>query len=207
MSNAENRAKASPVPHAEGPVEAPVSWLDVPAPPATPETEALFADSLEKRGFIRNTQYLLAQIPALLQAQDALSRSLTVDFDSGLTGKERELIALVVSVDNNCEPCVWGHAAKLRQITGDPLWVGTVEVNYRRAELTPRERAIADYAIKISRAPAEIELADVEGLRGVGLSEREILEAAGVAAYFNFSNRVNSALGVHPNPDPFRSFR
>ncbi|MEZ0215007.1 MAG: carboxymuconolactone decarboxylase family protein [Xanthobacteraceae bacterium] len=74
-------------------------------------------------------------------------------------------------------------------------------------KLTARERAIADYAIKISRAPAETELSDVEGLRSVGLREREILEAAGVAAYFNFSNRVNSALGVHPNPEPFHLFR
>ncbi|MBB3770034.1 putative peroxidase-related enzyme [Angulomicrobium tetraedrale] len=203
MANVAKKAETAPTAHVEGLV----SWLDLPAPTATPETDALFADSLEKRGYIRNTQYVLAQIPALLLAQDALSRSLTVDFDSGLSGKERELIALVVSVDNRCEPCVFGHAAKLRQITGDPLWVGKLEVNYRRADLTPRERAIADYAVKISRAPAEIEPSDIEGLRSVGLSEREILEAAGIAAYFNFSNRVNSALGIHPNPEPFVSFR
>lgn len=184
-----------------------VSWLQLAPPPATPETTALFERSTERLGYVRNTQYVLAQIPALLQAQDALSRSLTVDFKDGLSHKERELIALVVSVENRCEPCVFGHAAKLHEITGDALWVGKVEVNYRRAHLSARERAIADYALQITRAPEEIEPADLDTLRTVGLSEREIIEAAGVAAYFNFSNRVNSALGVVPNSEPFGANR
>ena len=187
--------------------EEPISWLTLPPPPDTPETSALFARSREKLGYVRNTQYVLAQFPALLQAQDALSRALTVDYQGGLSSKERELIALVVSVENRCEPCVWGHAAKLREITGDPVLVGKIEVNYRRAELSPRERALADYVLQITRAPEEIEPEQVDGLRAVGLTEHEIIEAAGVAAYFNFSNRINSALGVHPNPEPFRAHR
>lgn len=208
MSHVDTKARPVTAGKADASVaETPVSWLDLPPPPRPPETQALFARSLEKLGYIRNTQYVLAQFPALLQAQDALSRALTVEYEGGLSGKERELIALVVSVENRCEPCVWGHAAKLRQITGDPLWVGKVEVNYRRADLSPRERAIADYALKITRAPEEIEPEDIDRLRGVGLSERDIIEAAGVAAYFNFSNRVNSALGVHPNRDPFLAHR
>lgn len=184
-----------------------VSWLRLGPPPALPETLALFERSTERLGYVRNTQYVLAQIPALLQAQDALSRSLTVEFEDGLSHKERELIALVVSVENRCEPCVFGHAAKLREITGDPLWVGKVEVNYRRAHLNPRERAIADYALQVTRAPEEIEPSDIDRLREAGLGEKEIVEAAAIAAYFNFSNRVNSALGVAPNAEPFRAHR
>jgi uncharacterized peroxidase-related enzyme len=184
-----------------------ISWLDLEPPLPSPETEAIFARSQEKLGYVRNTQRVLAQFPALLVAQDAMSRALTVEFEGGLSGKERELIALVVSVQNRCEPCVFGHAAKLRQITGDPLWVGTVEVNYRRAELAPRERAIADYVLKITRAPEEIEPEELDVLRKHGLSEREIIEVAAVAAYFNFSNRINSALGVHPNPEPYEEAR
>lgn len=184
-----------------------LSWLALPPPPETPETKALFERSLERLGYTRNTQKVLAQLPALLLAQDALSRSLTVEYEGGLSGRERELIALVVSVQNRCEPCVWGHAAKLRELTGDAELVGVIEVNYRRAGLAPRERAIADYALKITRAPEEIEPEDLDTLRAVGLTEREIIEAAAVAAYFNFSNRINSALGVHPNPQPFRANR
>jgi uncharacterized peroxidase-related enzyme len=184
-----------------------VSWLTLAPPPASPATDEVFGRSRQRLGYIRNTQYVLAQLPALLQAQDALSRALTVEFEAGLSHQERELIALVVSVENRCEPCVFGHAAKLREITGDPLWVGKVEVNYRRADLSPRERAIADYALQITRAPEAIEPAALDRLREVGLSETEIIEAATIAAYFNFSNRVNSALGVVPNAEPFGANR
>jgi uncharacterized peroxidase-related enzyme len=184
-----------------------VSWLRLPPPPAVDSNTVLFDRSRENLGYVRNMQYILAQHPAVLEAQDALSRALTVAFEEGLSGKERELIALVVSVQNRCEPCVWGHAAKLRQITGDPLWVGTIEVNYRRASLSERERALADYALKITEAPATIEPADVDRLREVGVAESEIIEAAAVAAYFNLSNRINSALGIHANPRPFSADR
>ncbi|MET0743980.1 MAG: peroxidase-related enzyme [Microvirga sp.] len=184
-----------------------VSWLRLPEPPDVESNTALFERSRQNLGYVRNMQYILAQHPAVLAAQDALSRSLTVDFEGGLSGKERELIALVVSVHNRCEPCVWGHAAKLRQITGDPLWVGMIEVNYRRASLSERERALADYALKITEAPATIEPADVDRLRDAGVAEGEIIEAAAVAAYFNLSNRINSALGIHPNPQPFSANR
>ncbi|NUB06735.1 peroxidase-related enzyme [Azospirillum sp. Vi22] len=192
---------------AAAPAAESVSWLRLPAPPQDDRTDALFEHSVSVRGYIRNTQSVLAHIPALVLAQEALSRSVTIDFTDGLTGRERELIALAVSVQNRCEPCVWGHAAKLREITGNPRFVGLVEVNYRRADLTPRERAIVDYAVLITERPWTIEPADLDGLRAAGLSEREILEAAAIAAYFNFSNRVNSALGVHPNPEPFDANR
>ena len=184
-----------------------VSWLRLPPPPDVESNTSLFERSRQNLGYVRNMQYILAQHPAVLEAQDALSRALTVAFEGGLSGKERELIALVVSVQNRCEPCVWGHAAKLRLITGDPLWVGTIEVNYRRASLSDRERALADYALKITEAPATIEPADVDRLRDAGVAEGEIIEAAAVAAYFNLSNRINSALGIHPNPEPFGANR
>lgn len=203
MAHAESKVCKLPA----GNTDTQVSWLELPPPPSPPETEAIFARSKEKLGYVRNTQYVLAQFPAVLKAQDALSRSLTVDYQGGLSGKERELIALVVSVENRCEPCVWGHAAKLREITGDAAFVGKVEVNYRRAGLSPRERAIADYVLKVTRAPAEVEPEDLNGLRAVGLTEQEIIEAAGIAAYFNFSNRVNSGLGVHPNLESFGANR
>jgi uncharacterized peroxidase-related enzyme len=81
--------------------------------------------------------------------------------------------------------------------------VARIEVNFRHADLSARERALADYAIRITRDPGEIEPADLDKLRQAGVSEAEILDAAGVAAYFNFSNRLNSALGVPPNDEAY----
>ncbi len=145
--------------------------------------------------------------PALTLAQDAMSRAVNSDDTSGLTRRERELIVLVVSVENRCTPCVFAHAAALRDATGDTLWVARIEVNCRHADLSARSRALADYAIRITCDPGGIEPADLDKLRQAGVSEVEILDAAGVAAYFNFSNRLNSALGVPPNDEAYAAGR
>jgi uncharacterized peroxidase-related enzyme len=149
----------------------------------------------------------LAHKPAILASVTALGDTVVRDSNGALTPRERELIALVVSVENRCEACVFGHAAALRGQSGDPEWVATIEVNYRRAALSPRERALANYAIQVTRAPAEIVPADLAPLRDAGIGEEGILEAASVAAYFNFSNRVNSALGIRANAEAYRANR
>lgn len=181
------------------PRPAPVSWLDLPAPEASPEVRALLDRTEAALGYVRNGQLALLARPALLLAQDALSGAVNRNPDSGLSPRERELIALVVSSENRCEPCVLGHAAALRGITGDAFWVERVQVNVLHAGLSPRERALADYALAITRAPGAIGPDHVAALRAAGLAEAEILDAAAIAAYFNFSNRLNSALGVPPN--------
>jgi uncharacterized peroxidase-related enzyme len=124
-----------------------------------------------------------------------------------LAPRERELIALVVSVENRCEACVFAHAAALRGYSGDAEWVAIIEVNYRRAALSPRERALADYALKVTRKPAEVEPADLQTLRDAGVPEQGVLEAATVAAYFNLTNRLNSGLGIHANSEAYRANR
>ena len=86
--------------------------------------------------------------------------------------------------------------AALRGYSGDAEWVATIEVNYRRASLSTRERALADFALKITRSLAEVEPADLQALRD-----------AGVAAYFNFTNRLNSGLGIHANSEAYRANR
>ena len=190
-----------------GAVDAPASWLTLPAPAPAGEVEALLDRTRETLGYVRNGQRALLPRPALLLAQDALSRAVNGNAESGLTPKERELIALVVSSENRCEPCILGHAAALRGITGDPFWVERVQVNHRHAPLSLRERALADYALAITRAPGAIEAADLDRLRAAGVSEAEILDAAAIAAYFNFSNRLNSAIGVAPNREAFAAHR
>ena len=93
------------------------------------------------------------------------------------------------------------------RFSGDPEWVAAIEVNYRRAELTPRERALADYAIKATRHAAEVEPADLQALRDAGIPELGLLEAACVVAYFNLTNRLNSALGIPANPEAYHTAR
>jgi len=102
---------------------------------------------------------------------------------------------------------VFGHAAALREASGDAAWVAQVEANFRHASLSPRERGLADFALLITRAPEEIEAQHLEPLRAVGLTEEQIIDAAAVAAYFNFSNRLNSALGVPPNLEAYAAHR
>jgi uncharacterized peroxidase-related enzyme len=184
------------------------SWLRLPDPaPATQVVAAIFAQTREKTGYVRNQQRVLAHKPAVLTALTALGDAVVRDPGGVLSPRERELIALVVSAENRCEPCVFGHAAALRGHGGEAEWVATIEVNYRRAGLSARERALADYALKVTRAPAEVEPEDLQSLRDAGVPEQGILEVATVAAYFNLSNRLNSGLGVHANGEAYRANR
>ena len=195
------------MPDIHHPADPAASWLDLPPAAATPEIAALFERTQEKLGYVRHSQRVTAHRPALTLAQDALSRAVNTDQEGGLTSAERELIALVVSTENRCEPCVFGHAAALRSATGDPARVARIEVNFRHAGLSLRERALADYALRITRTPGEIEASDIDRLRQAGLTDLQILDAAAVAAYFNFSNRLNSALGVPPNDEAYAAHR
>ena len=185
-----------------------LSWLRLPDPaPSTPGTSAVFQATQAKLGYVRNQQRVAAHKPAILAALSALGDAVVRDAHGELSLMERELMALVVSVENHCDACVFAHAAALRGMTGDAELVGTIEVNYRRADLPPRERALCDYAVKVTRAAAEVEPADLDALRRVGLSELALLEAASVAAYFNFTNRLNSALGIRGNAEACRANR
>ncbi|WP_159997576.1 peroxidase-related enzyme, partial [Roseomonas sp. 18066] len=170
-----------------------------------PEPGPAVAEVLEatrqKLGYVRNGQAALLHRPELVLAQETLSRAANRNPESGLSRTERELIALVVSSENRCQACVFGHAAALRELTGDDFWVAQVTVNYRHAGLSPRERALADYAIAITRDPGALEASSLAPLRAAGLAELDILDAAAIAAYFNFSNRINSALGVPANAE------
>jgi len=183
-----------------------LSWLRLEEPVPTPEIEAVFQGTRERIGYVRTAQRMMAVAPAVLVAQDNLSRSLMGPGEH-LTPKEKELLALVVSVENRCVSCIFGHASRLRALTRDAVWVGTVEANYRHADLSARERALADYAVKLTRTPGEVEEADLTLLRDAGLSELEIVYAAGIVAFFNLSNRVNSGLGVRANREAYEAER
>jgi uncharacterized peroxidase-related enzyme len=185
----------------------PISWLDLAPAPDSPEITAALDRTRARLGYVRNGQTALLHRPGLVLAIDQLSVAATQNPDSGLSRKERELIALVVSIENKCQPCIFSHAAALRGITADPLWVAKVEANFRHAGLSERERALVDYALLITLDPASIEASDLDLLRDAGIPDADILDAAAVAAYFNFSNRINSSLGVAPNSEAFLAHR
>lgn len=184
-----------------------MSWLSLGEVEPTAEVAAVFAATRAKLGYVRVAQRLMANVPPVMVAQDGLSRSLMAGGETSLTAREREFLALIVSVENGCTACVFGHASRLRLETGDAFWVGTVEANYRHAQLTARERAMGDYAIKLTRTPAEMGPADLEPLRQAGLSETDIIYTAGIVAFFNLSNRINSGLGVVPNREAHEAGR
>ena len=118
---------------------------------------------------------------------------------SGLSKLEREMVAVVVSAANQCHYCLVAHGAAVRQLSGDPLLGEELVTNWRVAPLTPRQRAMLEFAHLLTVAPAEVEEVDRATLRAHGLSDRDIWDLAALTAFFNMSNRIASAVDMRPN--------
>jgi uncharacterized peroxidase-related enzyme len=118
---------------------------------------------------------------------------------SGLSKLEREMIAVAVSSHNHCYYCLVAHGATVRQLSGDPPLGELMAMNYRAARPSKRERAMLDFAVKLTAEPWLIEEEDRETLRRTGFSERDIWDIAAVAGFFNMTNRVASATDMRPN--------
>jgi uncharacterized peroxidase-related enzyme len=178
-----------------------VAWLRVPgedeAPPAVAK---LFDKASEKLGFIPNVLRVYALRPRHLELWDAFYDDL-MRGESGLTKPQREMIAVVVSTVNRCHYCMVSHAAALRKLTGDPILVEQLRTNYKYAELEPRERAMLDFAVKLTEQSSSCSEDDVEALRDAGWSDEDIMDISQVAAMFNFTNRLASGLGWVPNDE------
>jgi uncharacterized peroxidase-related enzyme len=123
--------------------------------------------------------------------------------ESGLTKAQREMIAVVVSVTNRCHYCIVSHSAALRKLTKDPELVDQLATGYKYAPVEPRERAMLDFAVKLTQASEQMSEEDVEALREAGWNDEEIFDIAEVAAMFNFTNRLASGLGWVPNREYF----
>jgi uncharacterized peroxidase-related enzyme len=175
--------------------------LDLPEADPLPEDVAeLFAKCDAKLGLIPWVLRAYAFAPEKLRAFGAMYNDLMLG-ESGLSKLEREMIAVAVSAENRCFYCLTAHGAAVRELSGDPALGEALVMNYRVADLSPRTRAMLDFAVKMTRASAEIEEPDREGLRAVGFSDRDIWDIAAVAAFFNMSNRLASAVDMRPNPD------
>jgi uncharacterized peroxidase-related enzyme len=130
----------------------------------------------------------------------------TMHGPSGLSRAERELLGVVVSWANHCFYWIEAHGEDLRQESDNAPWAEQAKYNYQRAKLSPRQKALAKFADLVTRTPAAVRKQDIETLRKHGLSDRDILDAVEVIAYFNYINRIADALGIDPEPEMHAAF-
>jgi uncharacterized peroxidase-related enzyme len=154
----------------------------------------------EKAGFVPNVMRVLARRPAEFRAFMAYHDAL-MDGQSGLTKAEREMIVVATSGANHCQYCVVAHGAILRVRAKDPLIADQVSTNYRQANISPRQKAMLDYAMKVSRQSAELSQADRDVAKAAGLSDEDLWDVASIAAFFAMSNRLASATEMKPNTE------
>ena len=175
-----------------------ITALDLPSATLTPAMEAYFRKCEEKLGFVPNVLKSYAFDMPKLEAFVAMYNDLMLA-PSGLSKLEREMIAVAVSSHNRCYYCLVAHGAAVRQLSGDPVLGELMVMNYRAAPLSPRHRAMLDFAVKLTAEPWTVEEEDRARLRAAGFSDRDIWDISAVAAFFNMSNRVASATDMRPN--------
>ena len=181
--------------------------LDLPMVDPLPEaTQKYFDICQDKLGMVPNVLKSYAFDVDKLNAFTSMYNDLMLA-ESGLSKLEREMIAVVVSSINRCWYCQVAHGAAVRQISGDPILGERMVMNYRTADLDARQRAMLDFAAKLTTASATVEEADRQALRDVGFSDRDIFDIASVAGFFNMTNRVASAIDMRPNDEYHASFR
>jgi uncharacterized peroxidase-related enzyme len=155
----------------------------------------------EKAGFVPNVFLTLARRPAEWRAFFAYHDALMLREDSGLTKGEREMIVTTTSAANHCLYCVVAHGAILRIYEKKPLVADQVATNYRKADISPRQRAMLDFAMKVCLNSHEIEDADFTPLHAHGFSDEDIWDIASITAFFGLSNRIASFSNMLPNPE------
>jgi uncharacterized peroxidase-related enzyme len=172
--------------------------LDLQPAKLTPDMEAYFKKCEEKLGFVPNVLKAYAFDAAKLAAFVAMYNDLMLA-PSGLSKLEREMIAVAVSSQNHCYYCLVAHGAAVRALSNDPVLGELMVMNYRNARLSQRQRAMLDFAVKLTAQPWEIEEKDRDELRRVGFTDQDIWDISAVAGFFNMSNRVASATDMRPN--------
>jgi uncharacterized peroxidase-related enzyme len=178
----------------------PVIALDLKPAELSAAMAPYFAKCEEKLGFVPNVLQSYAFDMPKLEAFVAMYNDLMLA-PSGLSKLEREMIAVAVSSVNRCYYCLVAHGAAVRQLSGDPKLGEQMVMNYRAARLSKRQRAMLDFAVKLTAEPWSVEEEDRAHLRKAGFSERDIWDIAAVAGFFNMSNRVASATDMRPNAD------
>jgi uncharacterized peroxidase-related enzyme len=154
----------------------------------------------EKSGFVPNVFLVLAHRPEEFRAFFAYHDAL-MEKESGLTKAEREMIVVATSAANHCLYCVVAHGAILRIRAKNPLLSDQVATNYRKADITPRQVAMLDFAMKVSRESERVDEADFAAMRAAGFTEEDIWDTGAVAALFALSNRMANLTGMRPNDE------
>jgi uncharacterized peroxidase-related enzyme len=176
----------------------PVIALDLGPAQLSPAMQAYFQKCQDKLGFVPNVLLAYAFDAAKLEAFVAMYNDLMLA-PSGLSKLEREMIAVAVSSQNRCYYCLTAHGQAVRQYANDPLLGEHIVMNYRAARLSKRQRAMLDFAVKLTSEPWAVEEEDRAALRKAGFSDRDIWDVAAVVGFFNMSNRVASATDMRPN--------
>jgi uncharacterized peroxidase-related enzyme len=159
----------------------------------------------EKAGFVPNVFLAFARRPAEWRAffayHDALMVPESVGRESGLTKGEREMIVTTTSAANHCLYCVVAHGAILRIYEKKPLVADQVAINHRKADISPRQRAMLDFALKVCNHSDQVEDDDFAALHAHGFNDEDIWDIAAITAFFGLSNRMASFSGMMPNPE------
>ena len=155
----------------------------------------------EKAGFVPQVFLTLARRPAEWRAFFAYHDALMLREESGLSKGEREMIVTTTSAANHCLYCVVAHGAILRIYEKKPLVADQVAINYRKADISPRQRAMLDFAMKVCLHSDEIADADFSPLHAQGFSDEDIWDIASITAFFGLSNRIASFSNMLPNPE------
>ena len=156
-----------------------------------------------KAGFIPNVFLGFARRPAEWRAFFAYHDALMLKEEGTLTKGEREMIVTATSATNQCLYCVVAHGAILRIYEKKPLLADQLAVNYRKADITPRQRAMLDFAMKVCTQSHVIEDTDFARLHAYGFDDEDIWDIAAITAFFGLSNRMASFAGMQPNPEFF----
>ena len=177
-----------------------VMALNLPPAQISPAMEAYFKKCEEKLGFVPNVLLAYAFDNAKLEAFAAFYNDLMLG-PSGLSKLEREMIAVAVSAQNSCYYCLTAHGAAVRTYSGDPALGELMAMNYRAARLTKKQRAMLDFAVKLTETPHLVTHADRQGLRDHGFKDADIFDICEVAGFFNMTNRVAHGVDMMPNPE------
>jgi len=184
-------------------MEPPISRFPIPALGELPEdVRNRILAVQEKAGFVPNVFLTLAhrldEFRAFFAYHDAL-----MEKESGVSKAEREMIVVATSGANQCQYCVVAHGAILRVRARNPFIADQVAVNYRKADLTPRQRAMLEFALKVALRSAEVGEADLAALREHGFTDEDIWDIGAVAAFFAMSNRLANMSSMRPNDEFF----
>ena len=181
---------------------APISRYPVPELADLPEDlRARILEVQQKAGFVPNVFLALAHRPAEWRAFMAYHDALLVKDTGSLTKGEREMIIVATSAVNQCLYCVVAHGAILRIYEKKPLVADQVAVNHRKADITPRQRAMLDFAMKVCLRSAEVGESDFDALEAHGFGDEDIWDIGAITALFGLSNRMANLVSMQPNPE------